>query len=137
MVLTLVAQAQSKLEGVLSGIGCAGVGESLEWELPSDEEEQEQSSELRSTEEWKQYVATYGQSYTERYFASYYHSQVNICPHSSFGWPRCVICIFYMLGQNVCAVCCISLSFKMLPVYGAAATFDYLKQNGLPTDHLQ
>jgi hypothetical protein len=97
MVLTLVAQAQSKLEGVLSGIGCAGVGESLEWELPSDEEEQEQSSELRSTEEWKQYVATYGQSYTERYFASYYHSQVNICPHSSFGWPRCVICIFICL----------------------------------------
>ena len=105
--------------------------------LLEEQEEEAQSSDIRSTEEWKQYVATYGQPYTERYFASYYHSQVNICPHSSFGWPRCVICIFYMLGQNVCAVCCISLSFKMLPVYGAAATFDYLKQNGLPTDHLQ
>jgi hypothetical protein len=71
-------QAQSKLEGVLSGIGGGDGGEALEWELPSDHEEEEavQSSALRLTEEWKQYEATYGQSYTERYFASYYHAQV-------------------------------------------------------------
>ena len=81
--LTLVVQAQSKLEGVLSGIGGDDGGEPLEWELPSEEEEEEvQASELRSTEEWKQYVATYGQSYTERYFASYYHSQVSFVPPS-------------------------------------------------------
>ena len=74
-------QAQSKLEGVLSGIGGGDGGEALEWELPSDHEEEEavQSSALRLTEEWKQYEATYGQSYTERYFASYYHSQVCCC----------------------------------------------------------
>jgi len=96
-----INQAQSKLDGVLSGIG-GEEGEALEWELPSEEEEEAAAagaSDLRSTEEWKQYVATYGQSYTERYFASYYHSQ-------------------------------------MLPVYGAAAALDYLKQNNLPTDHL-
>jgi hypothetical protein len=82
--LTRVVQAQSKLEGVLSGIGGDDGGEPLEWELPSEEEEEEeaQPSELRSTEEWKQYVATYGQSYTERYFASYYHSQVSFVPPS-------------------------------------------------------
>ena len=78
------------------------------------------------------YVATYGQSYTERYFASYYHSQVCCC----------------------CCCCCCCLrscvqqlpfplphthpppSHQMLPVYGAAAALDYLKQNNLPTDHL-
>jgi hypothetical protein len=76
-----VAQAQSKLEGVLSSIGGADDGEPLEWELPSEEEEEEvQPSELRSSAEWKQYVATYGESYTERYFASYYHSQVSLAP---------------------------------------------------------
>jgi hypothetical protein len=93
-----VAQAQSKLEGVLSGIGAADDGEPLEWELPSeeeDEQQQQQPSELRSTEEWRQYVATYGESYTERYFASYYHSQVlrvalSCCFSASH--PRCRCC---------------------------------------------
>ena len=37
-VLMPVAQAQSKLEGVLSSIGGADDGEPLEWELPSEEE---------------------------------------------------------------------------------------------------
>jgi len=73
-----ITQAVSKLDGVLSGIGGDGGGEALEWELPSEDEEEEEAAAggLRSTEEWKQYVATYGQAYTERYFASYYHAQV-------------------------------------------------------------
>jgi hypothetical protein len=81
-VLTTALQAQSKLEGVLSGIGGSDGGEALEWELPSEDEQEQDapSSDMRSTEEWKQYVATYGQSYTERYFASYYHAQVGRCP---------------------------------------------------------
>ena len=71
---------------MLSGIGGADGGEVLEWELPSDHEEEEeavQGSALRLTEEWKQYEATYGQSYTERYFASYYHAQVGPSPLQS------------------------------------------------------
>ena len=73
-----ITQAVSKLDGVLSGIGGDGGGEALEWELPSEDEEEVEAAAggLRSTEEWKQYVATYGQAYTERYFASYYHAQV-------------------------------------------------------------
>ncbi len=116
-------QAQSKLEGVLSGIGGSDGGEALEWELPSeDEQEDAPSNDIRSTEEWKQYVATYGQSYTERYFASYYHAQVG-------------------RGPSPCTAAstlrCASPCVQMLPVYGAAAALDYLKQHGLPTDHLQ
>ena len=57
--MLLLLQAQSKLDGVLSGIG-GEEGEALEWELPSEEEEEAAAagaSDLRSTEEWKQYVA--------------------------------------------------------------------------------
>jgi hypothetical protein len=134
--LTTVLQAQSKLEGVLSGIGGSDGGEALEWELPSeDEQEDAPSNDIRSTEEWKQYVATYGQSYTERYFASYYHAQVGHGPspctaaRSSFTTAS----ILRSMKLQHCA----SPRAQMLPVYGAAAALDYLKQNGLPTDHLQ
>ena len=128
--LIRAVQAQSKLEGVLSGIGGADAGEPLEWELPSEEEEEAaQPSELRSTEEWKQYVATYGQSYTERYFASYYHSQVAPITVPS-------LTCFVFCSTVVFAFCSL-LSLQMLPVYGAAAALDYLRQNGLPTEHLQ
>ncbi len=132
---------------MLSGIGGADGGEALEWELPSEEEEEEaQPSELRSTEEWKQYVATYGQSYTERYFASYYHSQVAAVPSTPSHLPTnllsSTLCppLPYCLCVHTCDVdirCSLSLSAQMLPVYGAAAALDYLRQNGLPTDHLQ
>ena len=55
--MLLLVQAESKLDGVLSGIG-GEEGEALEWELPSEEEEEAAAaSDLRSTEEWKQYVA--------------------------------------------------------------------------------
>ena len=119
-------QAQSKLEGVLSGIGGSDGGEALEWELPSEDEQEQDapSSDMRSTEEWKQYAATYGQSYTERYFASYYHAQVGRGPSP---------CTAASMKLQRCASPCV----QMLPVYGAAAALDYLKQNGLPTDHLQ
>jgi hypothetical protein len=135
--LTSVLQAQSKLEGVLSGIGGSDGGEALEWELPSEEEQEEeaQSSDIRSTEEWKQYVATYGQSYTERYFASYYHAQVGRGPSpcTAARSPLTTASILRSMKLQRCA----SPRAQMLPVYGAAAALDYLKHNGLPTDHLQ
>ncbi len=102
-------QAQSKLEGVLSGIGGADGGEPLEWELPSEEDEEEavQPSELRSTEEWKQYVATYGQSYTERYFASYYHSQVSLILDPSLSCSLfCSSAVFALFAALTLCRCC-------------------------------